>query len=179
MALYFFPIFALSGGTIDASLSNDSARLEFDAARVGSNLHISIGGLHHQDNGELGFLGLHVVDAGRQAKNLYIGIGGKIYGYSSDELDDNGGALGVGGFARYALPGLKGFGVGGHFYYAPDVIAFGDTESLRELDLRIEYQLIPSARAYLGVRDVVVEVEGRDSNFTIDDGVKIGIRLDF
>ena len=174
-----FSQFTTAGGTIDASLSNESVRLEFDAARRESNLHVSIGGLHHKDDGELGFIGLHVVDAGRQAKNLYIGIGGKIYGYSSDNLDDSGGALGVGAFARYALPGMKGFGVGGHVYYAPDVIAFGDTESLREVDVRLEYKVIDNARVYLGLRDVNVEVEGSSSSYTIDDGLKIGVRLDF
>lgn len=168
---------ALAGGTIDASVSNDSIRLEFDAARVDSNMHISLGGLHDEEGGEVVFAGLHAVDKGRQLENIYIGVGGKLYFFTTDEKDS--GALGLGGFLRYSFPQFEGFGVSAHAYYAPDVIAFGGTESLRDLGIRLQYQLIPSARVYVGLRQLAISVEDLDRTVEIDEGLNVGVRIDF
>ncbi|MBQ0730902.1 MAG: hypothetical protein KBT75_09390, partial [Oleispira antarctica] len=51
---------SLAGGSIDLSLANDSARLAYDATKVGSGLHISASIMHHEDDGDLLALGMHV-----------------------------------------------------------------------------------------------------------------------
>ncbi|MEY8264040.1 MAG: hypothetical protein RPR98_07535, partial [Bermanella sp.] len=48
-----------AGGSLDLSVNEDTAALEYDATRMGTPLHISTGILHHQDDGNLVTFGLN------------------------------------------------------------------------------------------------------------------------
>ena len=168
---------ASAGGSIDLSLSNDSARFEYDATKVGSGLHVSASIMHHEDDGDLASLGLHVVDLREPNSPLYIGVGGRIFGYVSGDYD--GGALGVGGFARYNIPGVIGLSIAGYGYYAPSVVSFGDTENLLDSDIRIQYALLPTARIYTGYRYSEVGIEQTKDEIVLEQGVHFGLKVDF
>jgi hypothetical protein len=168
---------AVAGGSLDLSLSNDTARLEYDATKVGSGLHVTGSIQHHEDDGDLLALGMHVVDVRNPNSPLYIGVGGKLFGFKNDDLD--GVALGVGGFLSYQIPRLPGLSTAGYFYYAPKVVAFGDTENLMDADVRIQYSLIPTARVYVGYRYSKFEIEDVKEKFVLDEGFHLGLKVDF
>ncbi len=165
-----------AGGSLDLSLNNDSAGLEYDATKVGSGLHVAAGVVHHEDDGDVVSLGVNVVDVRSSRSNLYIGVGGKVYGFMTDQEDS--GALAVGGFVRYMPPSLGGFGIGGHLYYAPTVTSFNDTESFIDTGARLEYKLLPTARVYLGYRLIQAE-EPNEVEIEIIKAGHFGIRIDF
>jgi len=164
-----------AGGSLDLSVNNSTAALEYDATRMGTPLHISTGFLHHEDDGDLVSLGINAVDVRTQNSPMRIGVGGKIYGYSTD--DEDGGALAIGGFARYTFPELGGLGIAGHAYYAPSVLSFDDTEHLVDLGVRVEYKLLPTAVVYLGYRFFEATEENQD--LEIANAGNFGLRINF
>lgn len=164
-----------AGGTLDLSINDDTAALEYDATRMGSPMHISAGILHHEEDGNLISFGLNAVDVRDQKSSLRIGVGGKIYGYFTDESDS--GAMGIGGFARYTPPELNGLGFSGHAYYAPGVLSFSSTENMVDAAVRVEYMLLPTAMVYLGYRFV----EAQDDNLDLElvNNAHFGLRINF
>lgn len=172
-----FSMQSIAGGSIDLSLANDSARLEYDATKVGSGLHVSASAMHHEDDGDLISLGLHVVDVREANSPLYLGVGARLFGFKNDDVD--GGALGVGGFYRYQITQVPGLSTAGYVYYAPSVVSFDDTENLIDADVRIQYGLLPTARIYMGYRYSQYKLEGVSKKFMLDQGIHFGLKVDF
>ncbi len=170
--------FSNAGGTIDFSLSDDTARLAVDAAKLGSGLHLAVALQHDQDHGDIASLAAHVVDVRDNRRQLYLGVGGNIYAVRADN-DEQGIAVGVGGFFRYAFDSLKDLSLAGYGYYVPPVVSFGDIKNLYDVDLRLQYHLIPTARVYLGYRDTAVAFEKLSDRSNIGSGFHFGIKLDF
>ncbi|MFT7409504.1 MAG: hypothetical protein ACI9EX_000075 [Oleispira sp.] len=168
---------SLAGGSLDLSLANDSARLGYDAAKVGSGLHISASIMHHEDDSDLLALGMHVVDMREPNSPLYMGIGGKVFAFKSGDID--GGALGVGGFFRYNISQAPGLSTAGYLYYAPSVVSFNDTEDLTDADIRIQYGLLPTARVYMGYRYSRAKIENIKQAFMLEQGIHFGLKVDF
>jgi len=175
--LAFVSTTAFAGGSLDLSINNETAGLEYDATRMGTPLHVSAGFLHHEEDGDLASFGLNAVDVRTQNSPVKIGIGGKAYVYVTD--DEEGGALAIGGFARYMPPELNGLGFSGHAYYAPSVLAFGETENLMDLGARIEYKLLPTAMIYLGYRFVEASEEDVAQDIEVVKGGHFGLRINF
>jgi len=168
---------AFAGGSLDISLADDAARLGWDAAHLRNGLHFNAALLHETDEGDMLNGGVHVVDVSNVQSDLYIGAGANLYGFTNS--DYNGGAVGVGGFFRYNFPFNRNFGASGHAYYAPPVVSFADIENMIDADIRLQYNLIPSAHLYTGFRMTSLQFEGRDGRFKLGEGLHFGLRLDF
>jgi hypothetical protein len=168
---------SLAGGSVDLSLSNDAARMAYDAAKVGSGLHISASIMHHEDDNDLLALGMHVVDVRKPNSPLYMGIGGKVFAFKSGDVD--GGGLGVGGFFSYQIPQVSDLSTAGYLYYAPSVVSFNDIENLTDADIRIQYGLLPTARVYMGYRYSSAMIEKIKKTVMLDQGVHFGLKVDF
>lgn len=168
-----------AGGTIDLSLSNDTFRAAFDGTRVGSGVHLNAAWLHDEDKGEMGTVGFHVVETKPRNKNLYIGVGGNANFVHLHKIEKDTGAVAIGGFFRYNIPAAADVSVAGYVYYAPKVLSFADTENMINTDLRLQYSLIPSARAFVGYRYVGYRLEDDSKRHKIGDGLHLGLSLDF
>lgn len=171
---------AQAGGSLDVSLADEMVRASYDATKVGSGMHVSMDVLHHTDDGEIASLGVHVVDVRNQDTNLYIGVGGKIYGFASRGAEDHsGGGIGLGGFFRYRIPQAPDVSVAGYAYYAPPVVSVADAENLFDSDLRLQYSLIPTARVYAGYRYTSIKLEDISDRLELGDGFHVGLKVDF
>lgn len=171
---------AQAGGSLDLSLANETVRAAYDAAKVGSGLHVSLDVLHHTDDGDIASVGAHVVDVRNSDSNLYVGVGGKAYAFATRGVKDyNGGGIGLGGFFRYRLPQAPEVSIAGYGYYAPPVVSISDAESLVDADVRVQYSLIPTARVYLGYRYTGIKLEKVKDRFELGDGVHVGLKIDF
>lgn len=171
------PATALAGGTVDLSLSNDTARLGFDGARANSAMHISAAWLHDEDKGDMATVGLHVVESKPRNTNLYIGIGGNANVVHLHGIEKETGAIAVGGFFRYEF--LHDVSVASYAYYAPRVLSFADTKNMVNADARLQYSVIPSARIYAGYRYVGYRLKEYEKRFKVGDGFHVGLSLDF
>ncbi|WP_430462056.1 YfaZ family outer membrane protein [Thalassolituus sp. LLYu03] len=168
---------AQAGGSLDISLADDVVRLGYDATQMGSGLHVSFAGLHHEDDGDMLSAGLHVVDVRPSTSHMYIGVGAQAFVFSTDDYD--GSALGVGGFFRYSFPAAPDVSLAGYAYYAPPVVSFMDAENMIVSDLRLQFSLLPTARIYAGYRYNSIRIEDIDKRYKLGDGAHFGLTIDF
>ncbi len=179
LSLLGFSSASLAGGSLDLSLSNYAFRVGYDATHARSNLHLGASWLHHEDEGDMGTLGLHVVDTRPGARNVYVGVGVMAHIADLALWEETAGGVGVGGFARYAIPANRDFSLAGYAYYGPSVLAFEDTKNLINTDFRFQYSPIPTARIYIGYRYVSFKQEGYRKRYELADGGHGGISIDF
>jgi len=168
---------AVAGGSLDLSLADTTARVAWDATRVDTGLHLNAALLHESEQGNAVSAGVHVVDVRNPNSDLYIGVGANAYGIFTD--DNDGVAVGVGGFAQYNFPFNRDFGVSGHAYYAPPVVSFAGVENLVDADLRVHYNILPTAHLYTGFRMMSLSLEERSGRYKLADGLHFGLKLDF
>jgi hypothetical protein len=103
-----------------------------------------------------------------------IALGARLLYATPGDLDML--ALAFGGRLRFSpVPRL---GIGGHFYYAPDITTFIDSNSYEEYGLRLDYQVLPQAFVYVGHRRVKVDF-GLPGYWEMDDHVHVGFKMTF
>lgn len=168
------------GAELDLSVSNDSARLSVAGPVRGDNVQLEGSWLHHQDRGNVfGVAGYLTGAAAGGNTPLEAGLGLKLNGIAHDQgEEEDGGALAIGGFARYTLPEYDRFAVGGGLYYGPEVLAFGDVEEYLELTGWASYSVIRDADLYIGWRSVKADFKD-DGDITMDTGFHLGLRARF
>lgn len=176
-AICSLPFTVQAGGSLDISLADTTARLGWDATRMDTGLHVNAALLHESTEGNMISGGVHVVDVRNPNSDLYIGVGANVYGVFTDDYD--GAAIGVGGFARYNFPFNRDFGVDGHIYYAPPVVSFADVGNMVDADIRLKYNILPTAHLYTGFRMTTIQFEERGGRYKLADGMHFGLRLDF
>ena len=124
-------------------------------------------------------LGLNVTGFASDGQSpVEAGLGGKVVYADSDNFNLDGGALAPGGFLSYTFPNSNRFTLYGHFYIAPDILTVGDSETYRELEVRLYYSVIDDAELFLGVRNIHVKYDGSPS-VDFDTGLNIGLKMRF
>lgn len=171
----------VSAAEFEIALSKDTAAIDIlnDSDILGSGgAELSIGGLYNDADDILGHIGLLVrgVPAGEQP--FSFGLGGRLYFAKIDEPDASAGALALGAGLRYLIPGNIPMAVGGDIYYAPGITAFSDADEMYDMKIRFEADVLPSATAFIGYRNVMVSIED-GPNYDIDEDVHVGIRILF
>lgn len=161
---------------LDLNFNNDSAALEYGTFQK-NGMHLSGGVLYSEDDSKLASVGVHAVDVNSENKALKLGVGGKVYGYSTDVND--GSALAVGGFVRYMPVKLNGLGFHAHAYYAPSVLSFSDTEHFIDIGVGVEYNIFSAASVFLGYRLVEAEVKDVKNDAEIVGSTHFGLRISF
>jgi hypothetical protein len=119
--------------------------------------------------------GLHVVDNAYTAETpVYVGLGGRLLWV--DGGPHSGTVLALGGHGRFTLPDADRVSIGGHLYFAPDVLSFGQSSGYFEFAARGEYQVLQSSWVYLGYRRARANFSGVNAR-TIDTGLHLGMRI--
>jgi hypothetical protein len=162
---------------IDINVSGEAVRLTYIAEFEARGLDLDFGWLHNEDDGDVGAVGLQVVDIGGEATGPWsVGLGGQLFYVTTDA--DDGSGLGLGGHAGYRPRRLQRFEVAAYVFYAPSVISFGDVEEYLDAGLTAGFWVMPRGKIYLGAREVRVDFEER-SSVTIDHGLHAGLRIRF
>lgn len=169
--------------SIDLNLRNSSAQFQYSTAMgrdALGNTEFHVGALyanpHHANNSLVDF-GVMVKDAvGSSAPGFSVGVG--IKGLAAHTEGTNESAIAIGGMLRYSPPGLPRMGVIGQVYLAPNITTFGSAEKYTEADARLEYEIIPSAAAYIGYRKIQFGLNN-GSDALVDEGAFIGVRMSF
>lgn len=162
---------------LDFDLSDKSARIDYRFDLTETGLSADLGLLHHKDDGDLLYAGIVLVgDAGESAEPFTAGLGLRGAALDANAAGD-GAALAIGGFLRYVFPDYNRFAIGGEAYIAPAVTSFGDVERYYEISVNGEYRLTKNAGLYVGAREV--KGDFGTGYATIDDGLFVGISLDF
>lgn len=164
--------------TLDLNLNNDTVALDYTTQIQKSEVNVGAGLLHHQDNGDVYYASFFVADNVNKQNGLLAGIGGRAYYLDADPSDDNGTAVGLGGFVNWDVPTVTNLSLRSDFYYAPDVLAFDELEGYLDFTARVQYRLIEQAWVYLGYRYAEAKTEG-PGKAKFDEGAHVGIMLWF
>ncbi|MGM0564071.1 MAG: YfaZ family outer membrane protein [Pseudomonadota bacterium] len=177
---------------IDASLSDESAYFNFlfDSSRVvqgGADISL---GFFYNDKEEQGveydaFMGTgeFMVTGNMKGsqKRVTVGAGAKAYLGTVDDISDTDiSAAAVGAKVAYIIPNestpmslyLKAF-------VAPGITSFGDTDQMHEWTVGFDAELAPSARGYIGYREIETEFEKYNGDVELDDNFHVGIAITF
>ncbi len=164
---------------INVSINSDAARLGYKHDFRANDLQLGGGWLYDQDKGSVGHIDLNLVSEASEGNTpVKAGLGGRFSYFDGDLNNQSGTALGIGGFARYTLPRYNRISIGGHLYFAPDVLSFGDGEQLIDAEVRVSYNVLRQADVFLGARYVQGEYKNA-ADVKFDSGVHIGINLRF
>ncbi|HBS27095.1 MAG TPA: hypothetical protein DD827_08225 [Gammaproteobacteria bacterium] len=173
--------FALQAAELELALSNETAAAELivDSSSIASGgADLRLGLLFTEDDDYLTSAGLLVRGAAVGERPIAFGLGAVLYYGNVDGVDANVGALALGFGLKYVIPGNTPIGLGGEFFFAPDITSFGDTDQLLDFRLRAEIDVLPSATAFIGYRGINAELSG-GGDYDIDENIHLGIRFQF
>jgi len=159
--------------SIDVNFGDDSFRFTY-AYGIDRKLVADLGFLYLQEEGrkrddELAF------HAGLNITSGNVRFGGRAFLVSPGNSDVL--AVGFGGQGRFALSRIVG--LGGHFYYAPEVTSFIDAKGYYEYSIKLDFKVSKSAYLYLGYRNVKVRIFDRDNKVELNDDALLGFKLYF
>lgn len=111
---------------------------------------------------------------------LHFGVGAKAYLGSLDFVPERleGGSLAIGGQIRYVFPASTPIAILAEVFLAPSVTSLSDFEGLNEYRAALELEITPSARAYLGYRQLKVELDN-GAKYKLDNKAHVGVRFSF
>jgi len=178
------PISIVSASGIDLRLGSKTAELVYltESATFGYG-GADIGfGLFFNEADDI-FINASVLVSGSNAgdvRALHFGVGAKAYFGSIDVQPENleGGAIAIGGQARYVFPATTPLAILGEVFVAPSVTSVSDIDGITEYRLALELEVTPSARAYVGYRQLKVEIEN-GAKLKLDDRAHVGVRFSF
>ncbi len=181
MRRFIFTVFLLGLGVVntakadglDIFLNNDTVSVDYLTTYRGSD--INFGYLYSTGGDWAGNIGLLVLgrEYGANSK-IEGGLGAKAFVSSVGGESVIAGS--IGGQLTY-FPQSSKLGLGGYIYYAPDIITFGG-KSFLQYGVRVEFQLVETASAFVGIHRITVEPDvGPKSD--IDDGFHVGVNLRF
>ena len=171
--------------TADINLRDNSAQFQYISSLGRDPLgktKFHAGVLYANHNNMLGDFGLLVQDElGDNAPGFSVGVGikavvAKVTGDSTIVSSTT--ALALGGLVRYSPPATRRLGVVGEVYLSPNIVTFGDANRYVESNVRVEYEVIPQAVAYVGYRKIEFGLNNRP-NAILDEGVNLGVRISF
>lgn len=171
------------GAGLDISLSNETANIMYltDSGSLGyGGADIGIGVFYNENsdvilNGQILVTGKPIGD---KKGGFQYGVGGKVYAGGLDDIEEDVLAVAIGGQVRYLIPAATPVGISAEVFVAPDITSFGDTEGLTEFNFRVELEVMPSTRGYVGYRRLEPELTDA-GDVKLDDEVHIGIRINF
>jgi len=169
--------------TLDISLGDKSANFELlmRSASLGVGGTNAGFGLFFNENDDVvlhaRWLGVNARPTPTSALSFTAGV--KAYFGELDEVDESLGGVAVGGGVSLLRPSPSmPLSLGVEAYYAPQITSFGDAESILEVGVRLEVDLMPTTRAYIGYRLLETEYTGVSDTVELDDAVHFGVRMD-
>ena len=176
-----------NAGAIDFRVGQDMAELSYltQTASFGyGGADIGFGAMVNEFNDFIASGSILVSgSAAGDVQGLHFGVGAKGYGGSLEgpgntSLDITGGAIAIGGKIRYILPGSTPLAILAEGFYAPEVTSIAEFDGLVEYRFALELEVTPSARAYIGYRNLEVTFRN-DIDYEVDDAAHVGVRFEF
>lgn len=167
--------------TFDINLRDTSAQLQYRAslgtATLGkSELHLGYLYTTKTSNSFADFGILVKDEVSADTPGLTVGVG--IKALLAKVNANHATALALGGLVRYAPPAAPRVGIVGTAYWSPNILTFGDADRTTETGMRVEYEVIPQATAYVGYRKINVGIKNAGVA-KLEEGAHIGVRLTF
>ncbi len=171
---------SVTANEFDLRISDDAIHGNFAISKEDSNAQFGIGYFYKDEDDAINIMNIDLHTKGQTAiANMPTTVGIGFSGNLFKEGDFKGSAIGIGGSVRINIPEAPGVSVESALHYAPDVLAFGDSDEFRRFRLQANYRIIESADISLGYRYLNVGVEDLDKNHTFESGAFLGLKLTF
>ena len=164
---------ALSSETAQFTLRSDSSIIGWGGAELGV-------GFFYNDADD--YVAQFSLMQRRQAsKNAPLTIGVGVKGYLGDvnTVDQGIFAIAIGGEVRYTIPGVMPMSVYLQANYAPKITSFSDTEEVVDTNLGFQIEVLPQTVAFIGIRNLTVDLKDGTRYDMDDNNVHVGVRLTF
>lgn len=171
---------ALYANEFDMRISDDAIHANYSISNNANSGQFGMGYFYKNEDDAINILNLDLHTKGQTAiANLptTVGIGFQGNIFKEDEL--KGSAIGIGGSVRVNLPDVPGLSIETALHYAPEVLAFGDSDEFRRFRLQFNYRIIENADLSIGYRYLNVGVEDANKNHTFESGAFLGVKLSF
>ncbi len=166
--------------TIDLNVNDQAAMFRFSTYSNNAgygNAAFNVGFLYDTDENVYFEGGVMVTGmAGDKTPGLRVGLGPK--GVVAIHDAGNAYALALGIEAAYRFPTTRRFGISAQGFYAPSIVAYDDTERYQELEVRVEYDMLPTANVYLGYRRMRAHMVSA-ADFDVNAGGFLGFKITF
>ena len=164
-----------SAGWFELGLSSDSVQVSAGAHLGQDNeAQLALGGrgLFYDDaDTKLGAFVARFEGDATAVEGLRFGIGVDVF--VGESLDRDVGAAVIGLEGSYAPMAWRGAFVGGRLGYAPDFMAWSDTQRFFEWSLRGGYRFNPKVGVFVEYQRVEADFDDLD-NLEVDDSVRVG-----
>ena len=168
--------------TLDIGLSNTTAQFKYGVPTTLAGKSEMYAELMYNDaNSIIGGVGLLVANDELKVPGLTIGIGAKAVAATIKATPSrkNTSAVALGAQVRYELPAERRVAFAGEFYYAPDIISFGDAKHYQQYGARAEFSVSPQMQVYVGYRKTLFNLKSTGGDAVLINGPHIGIQLSF
>ena len=169
--------------TIDLNFRDTSAQFQYKSSmgrdalgKTEFHMGVLYANYSNQNNILADFGILVKDDVGSNAPGFSVGVG--IKGLVARTMSHNDSAIALGAMGRYSPPAISRLGIVGELYISPSIVTFGDANRYFETGVRVEYEVIPQAAAYVGYRKIQLGLKTA-SDVTLDEGAFVGVRLSF
>ncbi|MFZ5523606.1 MAG: YfaZ family outer membrane protein [Pseudomonadota bacterium] len=178
LCLFAFSSTALAD-SVDLNLRDTSVQVQYNASMGKDTLgrsELHAGFLYTSNNNSLFDFGLLVQDELAGAPGVTVGVG--LKGLIAKTKINNARALALGAMVRFAPFTDTRFGISGQVYLSPNIVTFGDADRYTETGLKLDYEVIPQAVAYIGYRKIKLGLTVPPDEI-LDEGVNIGVKISF
>jgi len=168
--------------TLDIGLSNTTAQFKYGVpSSIAGKSEIYAELMYNNANSVMGGVGLLVANDEVKAPGLTIGLGAKAVAATIKGTPnrDNTSALALGVQVRYELPVERRVAFAGEFYYAPEIITFGDAKQYQQFGARAEFSISPQMQVYAGYRKTSFTLKVSGNDVALINGPHIGMQLSF
>jgi hypothetical protein len=167
---------------LDFRLSDESAELTylFQSSSFYSGGADVGAGIFFNDDDDVMLSGSWVISGqGLGANEAFsYGVGVKGYGLKIDDLEQDGGAIAIGGQLRYLFPGSVSVALVTEGFVSPKITSFADVDNVAEFRVAAEFEVNGQASAYIGYRSLELNLDKKD-DYEMDKNLHVGIRLSF
>lgn len=161
----------LSDRVAHVHFERNAARYDFEQARIG------IGFLVSEERDTVFQIGLALDAPGDLVSNIRLSVGTRAYITLIGEENNDAFAAGLGIEAAYQLPSTKlPLELSTAFYYAPDVLTFGQGDRVVDWSIDVTLPFRPRLSIFTGLR--FLQVDTRPDDVEIDNRWHVGIRWD-
>jgi len=161
----------LSDQVVFLQFERNAARYDLEQGRA------SLGFMFSEERDTVFEIGLALDAPGTLSKNMRLSVGTKAYVALIGRENNDAFAAGFGLEAAYILPFEKlPLELGASFYYAPDVLTFGQGDRVVDALIDVTMPFRPGLSLFAGIR--FLQIDTRPDDREIDNRVHFGIRWD-
>jgi len=164
---------ALSSETAQFTLRSDSSIIGWGGAELGAGFFYN-----NADDYVAQFSLMQRRQASKKAP-LTLGVGVKAYLGDVNTVSQGIMAISIGGEVRYTIPGVMPMSVYLTANYAPKITSFSDTEEVVDTNLGFQIEVLPQTVAFIGIRNLTVDLKNGTRYDMDDNNAHIGVRLTF